>query len=72
MLFRSLRPGRSLTADDVRAFCAGKVAHYKIPRYLRITDEFPMTITGKVQKFKMREVSVGELGLSGAAGTRTA
>ena len=67
-----LRPGRSLTADDLRAFCAGKVAHYKIPRYLRITDEFPMTITGKVQKFKMREVSVGELGLSGAAGTRTA
>ncbi|MDR0341929.1 MAG: AMP-binding protein [Nocardiopsaceae bacterium] len=67
-----LRPGRSLTADDLRAFCGGKVAHYKIPRYLRITDEFPMTITGKVQKFKMREVSVGELGLSGAAGTPTA
>ncbi|MBO0774018.1 MAG: AMP-binding protein [Actinobacteria bacterium] len=67
-----LRPGRSLTADDLRAFCAGKVAHYKIPRYLRVTDEFPMTITGKVQKFKMREVSVGELGLSGAASTPTA
>ncbi len=67
-----LRPGSALTAEDVREFCAGKIAHYKIPRYVRITDEFPMTVTGKVQKFKMRETSVAELGLEAADNTRTA
>ena len=49
-----------LTSQSLRAFCDGKLAHYKIPRYVRVTDEFPMTVTGKVQKFKMRETSVGE------------
>ena len=67
-----LRPGAELTLDELRQFCAGKIAHYKIPRYLRISDEFPMTVTGKVQKFKMREVSVAELGLGDAAGVQTA
>jgi fatty-acyl-CoA synthase len=67
-----LRPGAELSLDDLRGFCTGKIAHYKIPRYLRISDEFPMTVTGKVQKFKMREVSVAELDLGGAAGVRTA
>ncbi|MGE5132247.1 MAG: AMP-binding protein [Gemmatimonadota bacterium] len=67
-----LRPGSSLTEEELRAFCAGKIAHYKIPRYLRISDDFPMTITGKVQKFKMREVSIGELDLEDAARTQTA
>ena len=45
-------------------------AHYKIPRYLKLTDEFPMTVTGKVQKFRMRELSVAELGLAGGAAER--
>ena len=67
-----LRPGAELTLDELRQFCAGKIAHYKIPRYLRISDEFPMTVTGKVQKFKMREVSVAELGLRDAASVQTA
>ncbi|MCW2601321.1 MAG: AMP-binding protein [Frankiales bacterium] len=64
--------GSTLTGDALREWCKGSVAHYKVPRYVRITDEFPMTITGKVQKFKMREVSVEELGLKDAAGIVTA
>jgi fatty-acyl-CoA synthase len=67
-----LRPGATLTLEDLRQFCTGKIAHYKIPRYLRITGEFPMTVTGKVQKYKMREVSVAELDLGEAASTQTA
>jgi len=67
-----LRPGSELSAEQVREFCTGQIAHYKIPRYVRVTDEFPMTVTGKVQKFKMRESSVEELGLQDAARTRTA
>jgi fatty-acyl-CoA synthase len=67
-----LRPGATLSLDELREFCSGQIAHFKIPRYLRITDEFPMTVTGKVQKFKMREVSIAELDLAEAARTRTA
>jgi fatty-acyl-CoA synthase len=67
-----LRPGSELTAEQVREFCTGKIAHYKIPRYVRVTDSFPMTVTGKVQKFRMRETSVEELGLESADQTRMA
>jgi len=67
-----LRPGAELSLDDLREFCTGQIAHFKVPRYLRITDDFPMTVTGKVQKFVMREVSVGELGLEDADRTATA
>ena len=67
-----LRPGQALTADEVRAYCQGKIAHYKIPRYVRFTQEFPMTVTGKVQKFRMREVSIVELDLAVAANQQTA
>jgi fatty-acyl-CoA synthase len=67
-----VRAGADLTEEDVRAFCTGKIAHYKVPRYVRFTGEFPMTVTGKVQKFKMRETSVAELGLEAASETRTA
>jgi fatty-acyl-CoA synthase len=67
-----LRPGSDLTAEQVREFCTGKIAHYKIPRYVRVTPDFPMTVTGKVQKFKMRETSVAELGLQAASQTPTA
>jgi fatty-acyl-CoA synthase len=67
-----LRPGSELTAEQVREFCTGKIAHYKVPRYVRVTPDFPMTVTGKVQKFKMRETSVEELGLEAASQTRTA
>ncbi len=67
-----VRPGSELNAEQVREFCVGKIAHYKIPRYIRVTPDFPMTVTGKVQKFKMRETSVAELGLAAASQTRTA
>ncbi len=66
------RPGQDLTADQVRDYCQGKIAHYKIPRYVRFTQEFPMTVTGKIQKFKMRETSIAELGLQAASETQTA
>ena len=52
-----------LTAQAVREFCTGKLAHYKIPRYVHLTDEFPMTVTGKVRKVEMREKSVEILSL---------
>jgi fatty-acyl-CoA synthase len=67
-----LRPGAELSAEQVREFCQGQIAHYKIPRYVRFTDAFPMTVTGKVQKFKMRETSVTELGLEAASREATA
>ncbi|MFZ6691075.1 AMP-binding protein [Undibacterium sp. SXout20W] len=51
-----LRPGEQVTEQELRDFCKGQIAHYKIPRYLRFVNEFPMTITGKIQKFKMREM----------------
>ncbi len=67
-----LRPGQELDADQIREYCQGKIAHYKIPRYVRFTTEFPMTVTGKVQKFKMRETSITELGLEVASEAQTA
>ncbi len=67
-----LRPGSSLSTADVREFCTGKIAHYKVPRYVRVTPDFPMTVTGKVQKFKMRETSIAELGLESANQISTA
>ncbi|MGB3440738.1 MAG: AMP-binding protein [Actinophytocola sp.] len=61
-----------LTDDAVREFCTGKLAHYKIPRYVRVVDEFPMTVTGKIRKVEMREVSVELLGLQKVAATKHA
>jgi fatty-acyl-CoA synthase len=61
-----------LDADAVRAFCQGRIAHYKIPRYVKLVDAFPMTVTGKVQKFKMRAQAIDELGLADSAAVRTA
>jgi fatty-acyl-CoA synthase len=59
-----LRPGTSGTEEEFREYCKDQIAHYKIPRYIRFVSEFPMTITGKVQKFAMRDHMVKELGLS--------
>jgi fatty-acyl-CoA synthase len=61
-----------LTEEDVRTYCRGQIAHFKIPRYVKFVDEFPMTVTGKVQKFKMREQAIDELGLERAAAVATA
>ncbi|MGH8907625.1 MAG: AMP-binding protein [Egibacteraceae bacterium] len=66
------REGAELTEKDVKDFCRGKIATFKIPHYVRFTAEFPMTVTGKIQKFKMRAQSIEELGLQEAATTRTA
>jgi fatty-acyl-CoA synthase len=58
-----LREGQSATPEEIREFCKGQIAHYKIPRYIEFVAEFPMTITGKIQKFVMREQTIGKLGL---------
>jgi fatty-acyl-CoA synthase len=72
MAWVKVREGAVLTDDDVREYCRGRIAHFKVPRYIRFTDEFPMTVTGKIQKFKMRETAIAELGLAGVAATVTA
>ena len=59
----SLVGGAEMSENDVKEYCKGKIAHYKVPRYIRFGEDFPMTVTGKVQKFKMREISIKELGL---------
>ena len=66
------RAGASIDVEAVREFCQGRIAHYKVPRYVKTVDAFPMTVTGKVQKFKMREQAIDELGLSDSAAVRTA
>ncbi len=66
------KPGFTLTAEELKDFCRGKIAHYKIPRYFKFVDAFPMTVTGKIQKFLMRDQSIEELGLQSAAAMETA
>jgi fatty-acyl-CoA synthase len=67
-----LREGQQLELDSLEEFCAGRIAHYKVPRYLEIVDEFPMTVTGKIRKIEMREISTKRLGLDAAASVETA
>ncbi len=59
------KPGATVDVDSVRSFCEGRIAHFKVPRYVRVVDEFPMTVTGKIRKVEMRETSIAELGLAG-------
>ena len=59
-----LREGETLNEQEVGAFCRGQIAHYKVPRYVRFVDEFPMTVTGKAQKFLMRKTMMDELALA--------
>ncbi|MGB1540009.1 MAG: AMP-binding protein, partial [Rickettsiales bacterium] len=56
--------GKALSEDEVKAYCKGKLAHYKVPRYVKSVDEFPQTVTGKIQKFKIRDAMIEELGLT--------
>ena len=67
-----LRPGATATVDDLAAHCQGRIARFKVPRHWKLVDAFPMTVTGKVQKYRMREIAIAELGLEHAAATRTA
>ncbi|HEX2574457.1 MAG TPA: AMP-binding protein [Polyangia bacterium] len=66
------RPGAALTGEEMAEYCKGRIATYKVPRHWKFVDEFPLTVTGKVQKFRMRELAIMELGLQGAAGMKTA
>ncbi len=72
MAWVMLKPGAQMTEDEVRDYCKGNIAHYKIPRYVKFVTSFPMTVTGKVQKYQMREQSTEELGLQKAASVKTA
>ncbi len=67
-----LRPGETATESDIREFCQGKIAHFKIPEHIRFVDAFPATVTGKIQKFKIRQQEVQERGLEAVAQTPTA
>ena len=66
------KPGTDLAADELKRFCSGRIAAQKVPRYWKVVADFPLTVTGKVQKFKLREQAVAELGLGDAARTQTA
>jgi fatty-acyl-CoA synthase len=72
MAFIVLREDMSLDAEEVRRFCRSRLAHFKVPRYVKLTQSFPLTVTGKVQKFRLRELAIEELGLQRAAAIRTA
>ena len=73
MAWIRMRDGeKPLTVDDVRAYCSGRLAHYNVPKYVHIVDEFPMTVTGKVRKIEMRETAIELLGLHAAATTEHA
>jgi fatty-acyl-CoA synthase len=72
MAWVKLKEGQAATEEEIRDFCRGKIAYYKVPRYIKFVTEFPMTVTGKVQKYKMRDVAVEELGLQEAARIATA
>lgn len=67
-----LKPGTTLTEQEVKDFCRGRIAHYKVPRYVVFVEEYPTTVTGKVQKFKLRELGVERFGLQQAAAVETA
>jgi fatty-acyl-CoA synthase len=66
------KPGAKLVPEELTRFCAGRIAVQKVPRYWKVVTDFPLTVTGKVQKFRMREQAMTELGLGDAARTETA
>ena len=72
MAWVMLKPGEQATEEELRDFCKGTIAHYKVPRYFKFVTSFPMTVTGKVQKYQMREQSTEELGLQQVGSIKTA
>jgi len=67
-----LKPGQTASEAEIREFCRGKIAHFKVPQFVRFVDEFPLTVTGKIQKFRIREIEIQERGLERAASIETA
>ncbi len=72
MAWVKLRDNVAATGDDIRDYCRGRIAHFKVPKYVKFVDSFPMTVTGKIRKVEMREISITELGLEDAAQTKSA
>jgi fatty-acyl-CoA synthase len=72
MAWVRLKPGEQVSEEELREYCKGQIAHFKIPRYFKFVDAFPMTVTGKIQKFVMRQQAIEELGLQSAASIETA
>jgi fatty-acyl-CoA synthase len=72
MAWIQLKPGCAADGRELESFCRDRIASYKIPRYWKFVDGFPMTVTGKIQKFRMRELAIAELGLAAAAAEKTA
>ena len=72
MAWVQLVPDTELTEEELKEFCRGRIAHFKIPRYVMFVNEFPMTVTGKIRKMEMREKSIAELGLQAAAAIESA
>jgi fatty-acyl-CoA synthase len=67
-----VKPGESCNEQEIRDFCRGKIAHFKIPEYIRFVDEFPTTVSGKVQKFKIKEIEIAQRHLEAVAQIKTA
>jgi fatty-acyl-CoA synthase len=72
MAFVIPRGDAEVKEDELRDFCRGKIAHFKVPSHIAVCDEFPMTVTGKIQKYKLRGRAIDELDLKAAAGIETA
>jgi fatty-acyl-CoA synthase len=72
MAWVSFRDGCGATVEELKAFCKERLAYFKVPHYWKFTDLFPTTVTGKIQKYRMREISIQELGLQSVADIETA
>jgi fatty-acyl-CoA synthase len=67
-----LKSDQTATAEEIREFCKGRIAHFKIPQYIRFVTEFPTTLSGKIQKYRIRQIEIEERGLQNAAAIETA
>jgi fatty-acyl-CoA synthase len=72
MAWVRLKEGKQVDSNDLSQFCSGTIAHYKVPRYWKFVESYPLTVTGKVQKFKLREAAIADLELEKVAAIRTA
>ena len=72
MVWVKLKEGQAMSDEEIRQFCKGQIMDYKVPKYVKFVSEFPTTVTGKIQKYRMRDISIAELGLERSAQTATA